>query len=185
LALLPYADVESAPEEVRHAMARLPRKLNIFRMWANAGTCFVSGLRFGGAILSRQKLKPSLRELIILLTARLEGGNYEWAQHLPIAESAGCTAAHIAALEVLRLGDNSFNIKEKIVLRFAQEVVEDVRAKEETVKDMTAHFSPQEIVEVIITCGYHMMLARLTETTRIEIDAPAGAAVIEELSRLR
>ncbi len=185
MALLPYADFVSAPEEVRHAMARLPRKLNIFRMWANAGTCFVPGLRFGGAILSRQKLKPVLRELVILLTARLEGGNYEWAQHLPIAESAGCTKAQIAALEVLRLDDQNFNADEKLVLRFVREVVEDVRAKEETVKEMAAHFSPQEIVEAIITCGYHMMLARLTETTRIEIDPPAGAAVLEELSRLR
>jgi len=185
MALLPYADFASAPEEVRHAMARLPRKLNIFRMWANAATCFVPGLRLGGAILSRQKLKPSLRELIILLTARLEGGNYEWAQHLPIAESAGCSKAQIAALEVLRLDDQSFNAKERLVLQFAQEVVENVRAKEKTVEQIAAIFSPQEIVEVIITCGYHMMLARLTETTRIEIDPPAGAAVIEELSRLR
>lgn len=185
MALLPYADFSSAPEEVRHAMARLPRKLNIFRMWANAGTCFVPGLRLGGAILSRQKLKPSMRELVILLTARLEGGDYEWTQHLPIAESTGCTSAQIAALEVLRLDDESFSAKEQLVLRFAQEVVQDVRANEETVKQMAAQFSPQEVVEVIITCGFHMMLARLTETTRIEIDPPAGAAVIEELSRLR
>jgi alkylhydroperoxidase family enzyme len=185
MALLPYADIAAAPEEVRHAMARLPRKLNIFRMWANAGTSFVPGLRLGGAILARQKLKPILRELVILLTARLQGGKYEWAQHLAIAEDAGCSKSQIAALEALQLDDGSFSAKEKLLLRFAREVIENVRAEEQTVREMAAQFSAQEIVEVIITCGFHMMLARLTETTRMEIDAPMGTPLIEELSRLR
>src|SRR5215469_10361859 len=99
MALLPYADIASAPEDVRNAMAQLPRKLNIFRMWAHASTTFVPALRLGGAILSRQKLKPSHRELVILLTAHLEGGAYEWAQHVPIAQGVGCTWAQITALE--------------------------------------------------------------------------------------
>ncbi len=185
MVLLPYADIASAPDEVRDAMARLPRKLNIFRMWANAATCFVPALRLGGAILSRQKLKPSLRELVILWTAHLESGRYEWAQHVPIAESTGCTKAQIAALEAGNIDDAAFTAREKLLLVFVKEVVEDVRASEETVKAVAAQFSPQESVEVILTAGYYMMLTRLTETTRIEIDTPGGAAMIEDLARLR
>ena len=185
MALLPYADIASAPDEVRDAMARLPRKLNIFRMWANAATCFVPALRLGGAILSRQKLKPSLRELVILWTAKLEGGKYEWAQHVTIAESTGCTKAQIAALEAGTIDAPAFTAREKLLLGFVTEVVENVRAEEETVRAVAAQFSPQEAVEVILTVGYYMMLARLTETTRIDIDPPGGAALIEELARLR
>jgi alkylhydroperoxidase family enzyme len=183
--LLPYADLASAPEEVRNAMAQLPRKLNIFRMWANAATCFVPALRLGGAILSRQKLKPSLRELVILWTSHLEDGKYIWAQHVPIAEGVGCTKAQIAALEAGNIDDAAFRADEKLLLGFVREVVENVRASEETVKAVGAKFSPQEAVEVILTAGYYMMLARLTETTRIDIDPPAGPAMIEELARLR
>lgn len=185
MALLPYADIATAPEEVRDAMARLPRKLNIFRMWANAATCFVPALRLGGAILSRQKLKPHHRELAILWTAHLEDGRYEWAQHVPIAQNMGCTNAQIAALEAGDAQADVFDEKEKLLLRFVREVVENVRASEETVKAVGARFSPQEAVEVILTCGYYMMLARLTETTRIEIDPPGGPAIIDELARLR
>ena len=185
MALLPYADIASAPDEVRDAMARLPRKLNIFRMWANAATCFVPALRLGGAILSRQKLKPSFRELVILWTAQLENGRYEWVQHVPIAESVGCSKAKIAALEAGDADADVFSEKEKLLLRFVREVVENVRASEEIVKAVAAQFSPQEAVEAILTCGYYMMLARLTETTRIEIDPPGGTAMLEELSRLR
>jgi len=64
-------------------------------------------------------------------------------------------------------------------------VIEKVRADEETVKRASRYFSPQEIVEIIVTCGFYMMLSRLTETTRTDVDAPSGTAVVEELARLR
>jgi alkylhydroperoxidase family enzyme len=185
MALIPYADLNTVPDEVRDAFARLPRKLNLFRMWANAATCFLPGMRLGGAILSRQKLKASLRELVVLLVSRLEGGAYEWVQHVPIAEAAGCTAAQIVALEADRYDDPAFSACEKTLLRFAREVIEDVRASEEALKAAAGFFSPQEIVEIILTCGYYMMLTRLTETTRTDMDTPSGTAVVEELARLR
>jgi hypothetical protein len=40
-------------------------------------------------------------------------------------------------------------------------------------------------VEIIMTCGFYMMLTRLTETTRTDMDTPSGTAVVEELARLR
>jgi len=185
MALLPYADIASAPEDVRNAMAQLPRKLNIFRMWAHASTTFVPALRLGGAILSRQKLKPSHRELVILLTAHLEGGAYEWAQHVPIAQGVGCTWAQITALEKGQIDAEAFDAREKLLLIFARQVVKNVRADESVVREFSGQFSPRETVEVILTCGYYMMLARLTETTGVEVDPPAGPAIIEELARLR
>jgi len=185
MALLPYVDFSACSVDVRDALAGMPRKLNLFRMWAHAKTSFVPALRLGGAIMSRQKLKPYYRELVVLLTAKLEGGAYEWSHHTPIAENVGCTRAQIAALDALRIEDDCFDQREKLLLRFVQEVVEEVRAREETVMSMAQLFSPQEVVEVIVTCGYYMMLARITETTRTEIDPPVGASVLEELARLR
>jgi AhpD family alkylhydroperoxidase len=183
--LIPYADPGACPQEVREAFARLPRKLNIFRMWANAATCFVPAMRLGGAILSKQKLKPALRELVVLLVSQLEGGAYEWVQHVPIAEAAGCRKDQIAAIESGSFEDACFDDREKTLLRLAREVVENVRADEDTVKSATRYFSAQEIVEIILTCGFYMMLTRLTETTRTDMDTPSGMAVVEELARLR
>ena len=50
---------------------------------------------------------------------------------------------------------------------------------------MKKHFSAQEIVEAILTCGFYMTMARMTETTRVDVDAPAGSALIDELKRIR
>jgi len=183
--LIPYADMSQAPEDVREAFDKLPRKLNIFRMWSNAYTCFRPGMRFGGAILSKQKLNPALRELVILLVARIEGGTYEWVQHVPIALGVGCHKDQIAALETAKLDAACFDAKEKALLRLASEVIKDVKASEEAVTQASKHFSPQEIVEIILTCGFYMTMARLTETTRVEVDAPAGMELVEDLKRMR
>ena len=116
--------------------------------------------------------------------ARLEGGTYEWVQHVPIAENAGCRKKQIAALEAGRFDDASFDAKEKTLLKFSREVIRDVKASEVAVREMQKHFSPQEIVEVILTCGFYMTMARMTETTRTDIDPPAGMEAIKELSRM-
>ena len=177
MALLPYADIDALPEDAKAAFERLPRKLNIFRMWANAPTMFVHGLKLGGAILGRQKLAPALRELVILLVARLEGGTYEWVQHVPIAEAVGCTKDQIAALEAGAVGRPCFRCEGKGVPAFAREVIGDVKASEATLTAAKAHFSTQEIVEIVFTCGFYMTVARLTETARVDIDGPGGMAV--------
>ncbi|HEX4860394.1 MAG TPA: carboxymuconolactone decarboxylase family protein [Rhizomicrobium sp.] len=144
---------------------------------ANAATCFRPGLSFGTAILSKQKLAPDLRELIILAVARIEGGIYEWVQHVPIGQRAGCTDAQIAALEALRFDDAAFDARAKAMLKLVREVVRDVKASEATVEAAKAHFSSQEIVEIILTAGFYMTMARMTETTRVDVDAPPGVAV--------
>jgi alkylhydroperoxidase family enzyme len=185
MALLPYADIDALPEDAKAAFERLPRKLNIFRMWANAPTMFVHGLKLGGAILGRQKLDARYRELVILLVARLEGGTYEWVQHAPIAEAVGCTKAQVAALEAGTWDAPAFDAKEKALLTLAREVITDVKPSEATLEIAKAHFSTQEIVEIVFTCGFYMTMARLTETARVDIDGPGGIAMLDALAGLR
>ncbi len=99
MSLVPNPDIASLPEEVRTAIAQAPVQLNIFKMMANAETCFIPFTHLGGTILSRQKLDAKLRELVILLVAKIEGGEYEWIQHVPIAISVGATQTQIDAIE--------------------------------------------------------------------------------------
>jgi alkylhydroperoxidase family enzyme len=63
------------------------------------------------------------------------------------------------------------------MLRLVYEIVRDVKASDTAVTEAKAHFSPQEIVEIIMTAGFYMMAARLTETTRVDVDAPPGVSV--------
>jgi alkylhydroperoxidase family enzyme len=179
---LPYVDPAAASEPIREAFAALPVHLNIFRLMANAETCFRPMLRLGGAILAHQALAGRLRELAILRVARLSGAEYEWVQHVPIARSTGVTGRQVEALEAGRIEGEAFAADEQAVLRFTTEVVERVSPSDSTFAAVAKHLSPREIVELVIAIGYYMTIARLMETARIDMDPPAATRVIDAIS---
>ena len=146
MSLVPYPDIEKLNDEARGALAQAPVLLNIFKMMANAETCFVPFTRLGGAILSKQKLDGKLREMAILAVAKIEGGEYEWVQHVPIALALGASQDQIDAIAANTFGASCFNQAETTLLRFTEEVINKVRADETTVRDLMKHLSSREIV---------------------------------------
>ena len=185
MARLPYVDPATAPEEVRSVLERLPVPLNIFRMMAHAQTSFRPLLRLGTSILSQQKLSGKLRELAILRVAQLSPARYEWIQHVPIGKMVGVSDAQIAALERDDIVASCFAPDEQTVLQFTSELVRDVRPTERVFAEVAQRFSPQEIVELILTIGYYMMLARLMETTAIDLEPAGGQKIVEEAMKTR
>jgi alkylhydroperoxidase family enzyme len=183
MARLPYVDAATAPEAVRDVLTRLPVSLNVFRMMAHAETSFRPMLQLGTSILAQQQLSPKLRELAILRVARLSPAEYEWVQHVPIALATGASQAQVDALARDQITDASFDAVERLVLRFTTEVVCDVRASEATFADLAGRLSPREIVELVLTVGYYMLIARLLETTAVDMDPPAGTRVVDSLRR--
>jgi alkylhydroperoxidase family enzyme len=181
MARLPYVDPATASEEVRTLLERLPVRLNVFRMMAHAEQDFRPLVGLGTAILGRQKLSAKLRELAILRVAALSPARYEWVQHVPIARAVGATDAQVAALERGDADAACFDAVERAVLHFTTEVLRDVRASDATFATLARHLSPREIVELILTAGYYMMVARLLETTAVDLDPPAGTAVVDAI----
>ena len=178
MARIPYVDVEKLQPSVREAYDALPVELNIFKIFAHAERNFAPLLQLGGSILARQQLDGKLRELAILYVASDSGARYEWVQHVPIAERAGVTEAQVLALENLDLDADCFDSKERLALRFTREVARDVKASDATFADLAELLSPREIVELVIAIGYYMMVARVMETTAVDLDPPAGDRVI-------
>ena len=183
MARLPYVEPGSAPDAVRQVLERLPIQLNIFKMMAHAETCFRPLLSLGTAILSEQRLDARLRELAILRIAQLSNARYEWVQHEPIARAVGVSEAQIEALAAGSIDDASFGALDRLVLRFTTEVVNAVKASDATFAEMQRHFSPREIVELLLAIGFYMTIARLAETVAIDVDMPAGMTVVDSLRR--
>ena len=183
MARLPYIDPSKASEPVREAFARLPADLNIFRMVANAETCFRPFLGLGTAILAQQQLDALLREHVILRLGHLWKGRYEFHQHVPIAKAFGATDEQIHAHEAGRIDAPCFDACTKAVLAFTTDVVETGKASDATFKAAAAHLSPREIVELLLAIGFYSTVAMLTETTEIELDEPLGLKVVESAKR--
>ena len=178
MARIAYPDLDKASPEVRDMLGRLPSPANIFNMMAHAETCLKPVMKLGGTMLGKLKLDPKLRELCLLHAVRLEGGDYEWEQHVPIALDLGCTEEQIAAL---KSGDETaavFQCPRKAALRFTREVVVDVGASAAALAELRKHLSEREVVELILMSGFYITLARLTETLGVENDPPLGSALI-------
>jgi len=151
VARLPLIDPEATSGDIRASFDRMPVKLNIFRMMAHAEANMIPAMRLGNSILHKQKLSAVNRELLILQAAQLEGGGYEWRQHVPIALGVGVTQAQIDAVERGDYGDASLNEAERALLVFGREVVEKVRVQDAVFAGVRKHFSDQEIVEATET----------------------------------
>ncbi|MGH2980080.1 MAG: carboxymuconolactone decarboxylase family protein [Solirubrobacterales bacterium] len=179
MARLPYVDPSAAGEPVRDALERAP-PLNIFRMMANADSAFRPWLRWGSALLRDLELDPLLRELAILRVTRLTPhAEYEWVQHVPIAQAVGASDEQVAALARDEQEAECFSEVERLVLRFTTEVVRDARASEHALAGLRQAMSPREIVELLMVIGQYMMVARVMATTDMELDEPAGAAALD------
>ncbi|MEN8181700.1 MAG: carboxymuconolactone decarboxylase family protein [Myxococcota bacterium] len=183
MARIPYVEPENAAPAVREVLDQLPVKLNIFKVMAHAETNFRPLLRLGTSILGQQKLEARLRELAILRVAKLSDAEYEWVQHVPIAKHVGVTDAQVEALERGDLQADAFGELEQVLLRFTDEVVQEVGPSDATFAAASKHLSNREIVELVIAIGFYMTVARLMETVRIDLDPPAGTAVVDEVSR--
>ena len=122
----------------------------------------------GNALLYRCELDPVLRELAIIRVGRLSRAAYEVFQHERIGREAGVTEDKIAALRDATPEAPAFNDNEKAVLRFADDVVRNIKASDKNLKAVQAFLSPGAVVELTLTVGYYMMVCRFLETTGVE-----------------
>jgi len=181
MARIPYPNIEDLPEKVRTAAEKLP-PLNIMKMFLNAPTNAIPLLVFGQSILTKQELDAHLRELAILRVAHLTGANYEWTQHVPLAKETGVTDAQVEALPQGADSD-AFNEVEKRVIRFTDEVTQDVKASAETFAALEKDLGPRQMVELALAIGFYGMVARVMESFEVELEPTAGTYSIDQLRR--
>ncbi len=181
MARIPYPNIEDLPEKVRTAAEKLP-PLNIMKMFLNAPTNAIPLLVFGQSILTKQELDDHLRELAILRVAHLTGANYEWTQHVPLAKETGVTDVQVEALPQGADSD-AFNEVEKNVIRFTDEVTQNVKASAETFAALEKDLGPRQMVELTLAIGFYGMVARVMESFEVELEPTAGTYSIDQLRR--
>lgn len=177
-ARIPLLDAGTAEGQAVKILASPTGHMALFRVLAHAPTNIVPLLRLGRSILAEQRLGARHRELLILLAMRLEGGGYEWPQHVEIARGVGATQAEIDALDMLRIDESCFDPADRALLAFGRAVVREVRVPDHVFAEARAYFEPRDLVEAILAIGYYMTLARITEAFQVEPDPVNGMAVL-------
>ena len=150
---LPFVDESPLPPDVRAALAAMPPQATVYRMLAHAQTAFLPMLRTVGAIQGTLALDPRLRQLAILRVAGRDDCEYERVQHEVISRIEGVPADQIAALRDGRATGAEFGPDDTLVLRFVDELLDQMGAAESTFAAMTRRFAAREIVELIMMVG--------------------------------
>ena len=178
-------ELRTAPEEIRTVLEH-DRDLSLLGVMAHARGTFMPWLDFGTALLSKLELSPLLRELAILQVAVLHhGGEYEWAQHAPLARAAGATEAQLEALRRGIFPATEFSAEQALVVRFTSEVVRDGYPSRKARAALLELLGAQQVVELLEVIGQYMMVARIVATAGLEPEPPAAvvAATAREAPR--
>jgi len=174
VARITYFDPAKAEgPRAREAFAKLPN-LNIFRMLGHSGELIEAWRRFGISILRHLEVDPQLREVAILRTGVLSGASYEIAQHEEVCRRVGLSEAKIRAIHDGPDGA-ALSELERLVMRFTDDVVLNVRAGDATFDPLLAALGPKQVQELLVAIGYYMLVCRFLETFDVDLDEQAGA----------
>lgn len=168
MARLPYPDA-TAPELealVTRITAQRGKLLNLYRMLLHSPMIAEGWLKLFTAIRHQASLPGSIRELVILRIAVINGADYEFDQHLPIALREGVTEAEVAALGS---GDfAAFDAKTRAVLVLCDEMTKAVHVSEVVFQEAARHFTHQEMVELVVTVAGYNLVSRFLEAMAID-----------------
>ena len=181
IARLPVEKLPSDPEAIAyldHFFAQGHQPINLNFVYALSPKLAKARTAMSKAIRYESVVPRALRELIILRTAQLMGGEYEVHQHVPAALACGYSQAHLDALASWQVS-NLFREKERALLGYIDQAVRskgDVDDK--TFEELGRFFNPREIVEVTMIAANYMGTALFTNALRVRIDEPGVLAAI-------
>lgn len=167
---IPYPDPDTLPEAMRKVVEANPA--NVTRILAGAsqpvfnGFAALSSAFTGGG----SSLPAQLREIAILRVGYLSNSAYEVFQHEALARYVGLSDAQIDAIKS-GAGTEVLGEAGAAVLAFADDLVDNVRACDETLAGVRKHLSDTQVIDLTLVTGMYMMVSRFLETTGIEIDS--------------
>jgi AhpD family alkylhydroperoxidase len=172
MALIPYPDADELDPRAREVLDRLPVRINLFSMLANAPAMMAPALGLGRAILTAGRLDPVLRELAILATAQRTGTEYEWVQHESIGRRAGVRDDQLAALAAGQCEGPAFDARESLALQIVAGVLGSGTPAAELITRGEAELGRAELLELLLIAGYYAMLGGLMRAVRLDVDPP-------------
>lgn len=154
---------ESADPEVAALIERIKARrggalLDLDKALLNAPTIADGWNAFLGAVRTRCVLKGRWRELAILQVAVLNGADYEFNQHAPVALKEGMSQAQ---LDALRRGDRRpFDATELAILDYTDAMTRMIRVPDAIFAAVKERLPARDLVELTATIGAYNLVSR-------------------------
>ena len=142
---------------------------NIFATLARHKDLFKAWLPFGGFLLGAGVLGARERELLILRTGYNCGSDYEWGQHVRIAQAIGIDDAEIARVAQGPDADG-FSDSDSALLRAADELHAHSKIAAATWATLSAHYDDRALIEITIVVGHYHLVAFALNSLEVELD---------------
>lgn len=166
---VPLQGPEAPAEAVEHiSRMRSGSVLTLYRLLLHTPEIGMAWCELGTAVRWRGLLDGRTRELLICLVASLNGDDYEWSHHAPLAESAGVTAEQLESLPDWR-SCASFSEQDRAALGWAEGVTLG-RAGEEEFATASVAFTRERLVEIAAVCAYYGAVSRFLRALDVRAD---------------
>jgi alkylhydroperoxidase family enzyme len=148
------------PLKLFRTMARSPRVLQ--RM-------------FAGGLLDKGSIALHDRELIILRTCARCDSEYEWGVHVAMfAQRAGLSVQQVAATRAADPDGAGLSSRDALLFRLVDELHNDANISDATWDGLAAHFSVEQLLELIALTGYYHTISFMTNAVRIDLEPDAA-----------
>jgi 4-carboxymuconolactone decarboxylase len=142
---------------------------NVFPTLARHEQLFRAWLPFGGFLLGRGVLSGRDRELLILRTGFNCSSDYEWGQHVRIAERLG-----VEREEIMRISEGpaaaGWSAADATLLRAADELHERSRISDATWAGLAADHDERALLEIAMLVGHYHVVAFALNSAGVELD---------------
>ena len=171
MAHLPYADLQApgAQPLVQRIVAERGSVLHLYQMLLHSPPLAEGWLGYMTAVRQKLSLAGSLRELVIMRVAQLNGAPYEAQQHEPIALQEGVSPGQLAALPDWP-ASTLFSATERAVLQLCDTMTRDIQVPQATLLAVRQHLGEQQTVELVATVAAYNMVSRFLEALHIHGD---------------
>ncbi|MGB7291344.1 MAG: carboxymuconolactone decarboxylase family protein [Thermodesulfobacteriota bacterium] len=172
MAKIPYVERANTTPEIQAMYDQLEKKFgvvpNVIKAMANSPKLLPGFLTLLGASLGPTEVDAPLKELAILTTSKINGCRYCAAHHTAAGKRAGLTKEKLDATP--DYSSSIFDEKERAVVRFANEVTENVAASEESLNELGKFFNESQIAELNIVIGVFNLLTRFADTFKVDLE---------------
>ena len=168
MAHLPYADLQAPAVQplVQRIVAERGSVLHLYQMLLHSPPLAEGWLGFLTAVRQQLSLPGSLRELVIMRVAQLNGAPYEAQQHAPIALKEGVTQGQLDDLPRWE-SSTQYTPQQRAVLELTDGMTKNVQVPKAAIAAVREFLSDREVVELVATVGAYNMVSRFLEALDI------------------
>jgi alkylhydroperoxidase family enzyme len=173
MARIPYPDAsryEREPLVERIKRERGGKLLNLYKMLLHSPSVAEGWLTFFTAVRQGTDLPGRYRELAILRIAVLNGADYEFNAHAPVALSEGIAQAVIDDLRADRVPP-ALGEADRAVLAYADSMTRDVHVPDDVFAQVREHLDERHVVELTATIAAYNCVSRFLEALHIDPEA--------------